>query len=349
MTQRSRPWDFSGAAISDLPAERVHLSLFLSAQASPGEPPSERLGTVVRQTQLAEAMGFETVFLGHHYLASSQFFQPLSTASYLAAVTDRIRIGLGIYLANLHHPLALAEELATLDVLSRGRLTAGFGVGYRRVEYQALGIPWANRYQRFEKCLAVMRSLWRGEDVSYREEWGEADRVKVHLRPVQAGGPPVWMGAFGTRGIERAARLDAPWLGTPDGTVSTVAKRFAIYRAALGRFGHGLDRPYPLAREVAVAHHRNEAFEEAWPHLAAQYRGYRSWDSAGQLTARQAVAQHVVVGNPDDVITRLGEYGEEAGVTEIMCRVDWMGMNPKIAERSIRLLGEEVLPALTGT
>ncbi|MCE2526056.1 MAG: LLM class flavin-dependent oxidoreductase [Actinomycetia bacterium] len=77
---------------------RCASACFLSAQAGPGESPSERLRVITYQAQLAESLGFETIFLGHHYLASSQFFQPLSTAAYLAAVTDRIRIGLGIYL-----------------------------------------------------------------------------------------------------------------------------------------------------------------------------------------------------------------------------------------------------------
>ncbi len=326
----------------------MRLSLFLSAQAAPGESAAERLRVVSRQARLAESLGFETLFLGHHYLASSQFLQPLSTASYLAAITDRIRLGLGIYLAALHHPLTLAEELATVDVLSGGRLTAGLGVGYRKVEYRALGIPWTHRYRRFERYLALMRALWRGEAVSYDEDWGSADGARVNLRPVQPGGPPVWLGAFGRRGIERAARLDAPWLGTPDGTVDTVRERFGIYRAELSRWGHSPERAYPLAREVSVAADRDEAIETVWPFLAAQYRGYRSWDSAEQLTVRDALSRQAVVGNPDEVIDRCREYREKAGITEIMCRVDWMGMDPAIAERSIRLLGEEVVPALRG-
>lgn len=324
----------------------MRLSLFLSAQAAPGESAAQRLGVIARQATLAESLGFETLFLGHHYLASSQFFQPVSTASYLAALTDRIRIGLGIYLATLHHPLALAEELATLDVLSGGRLTAGLGVGYRRVEYQALGVRWAGRYQRLEKSLAVMRDLWRGESVQYDEEWGKADQARVNLRPVQPGGPRIWLGAFGSKGIERAARLDASWLGTPEGTVSEVAERFDVYRTELRRWGHSPDRSYPLAREVAVAHNREQATEAVWPHLARQYRGYRSWDSADQLTAKDAMEDRAVVGDPEQVIARCRAFQEEAGVTEIMCRVDWMGMDPAIAERSIRLLGEEVIPAL---
>ena len=326
----------------------MRLSLFLSAQAAPGESPAERLRVIVRQARLAESLGFETLFLGHHYLASSGFFQPLSTASHLAALTDRIRIGLGVYLATLHHPVTLAEELATLDVLSAGRLTAGFGVGYRRVEYQALGVPWERRHRRFEKYLEVMRALWRGEAVSYDEDWGTARGARVNLRPVQPGGPPVWLGAFGRRGIERAARLGLPWMGAPDGTVATVAERLRIYRAELGRWGHGPDIAYPLAREVAVAGDREQAVEEAWPHLSAQYRGYRSWDAADQLTPRDALDRHAVVGDPDQVISRCRAYGEEAGVTEIVCRVDWMGMDHGIAERSIRMLGEEVVPALAG-
>ncbi len=324
----------------------MRLSLFLSAQAAPGESPTERLRVITHQALLAESLGFEALFLGHHYLASSQFFQPVSTASYLAARTDRIRIGLGVYLATLQHPLALAEELATLDVLSEGRLIAGFGVGYRRVEYRALGVPWAHRHQLFEKYLALMRALWRGETVSYDEDWGQADRIKMNLRPAQQDGPPVWLGAFGMKGIRRAARLDAPWLGTPEGPVSEVAERFGVYREELRRWGHSMKRPYPLAREVAVAASREEATGAVWPHLAAQYRGYRSWDSADQLTARAALDQHAVVGDPDGVIGKCRALQEEAGVTEIMCRVDWMGMDPQIAERSIRLLGEEVIPAL---
>lgn len=324
----------------------MRLSLFLSAQAGLDESPAERLRVIARQARLADSLGFETVFLGHHYLASSQFFQPLSTASYLAAVTERIRIGLGVYLATLHHPLTLAEELATLDVLCGGRLTAGFGVGYRRVEYQALGIPWAHRHQRFEQYLPVMQALWRGEAVSYDEEWGAAEGVRMNLRPVQDGGPPVWMGAFGVRGIERAARLGLPWLGTPEGSVPEVADRFDIYRRALGRSGHSLDRPYPLAREVAVADSEQEATESIWPHLEAQYRGYRSWESADRLTTREALDHRALVGDPDQVVARGMEYGEAAGITEIMCRVEWMGMDPSIAERSIRLLGREVIPAL---
>jgi alkanesulfonate monooxygenase SsuD/methylene tetrahydromethanopterin reductase-like flavin-dependent oxidoreductase (luciferase family) len=324
----------------------MRLSLFISAQADPGESATERLKVISRQALLAESLGFETLFLGHHYLASSQFFQPLPTASYLAAITDRIRIGLGIYLATLHHPLALAEDLTTLDVLSGGRLTAGLGVGYRRVEYEALGVRWAGRYRRLERSLEVMRALWRGESVQYDQEWGRVDQARVNLRPVQPGGPPVWLGAFGPKGIERSARLDASWLGTPEGTVSDVAEKFELLRAALGRYGHDLERPYPLAREVAVAQNRDEAIEAVWPYLAAQYRGYRSWDSAGRLTAKNAMEEQAVVGNPDQVIARCRAFEEQAGITEIMCRVDWMGMDPSIAERSIRLLGEEVIPAL---
>lgn len=325
----------------------MKLSLFLSTHAALGESPVARLRVVERQARLAESLGFETLFLGHHYLASSQFLQPLSTASYLAGITERIRLGLGVYLAALHHPLTLAEELATLDVLSDGRLTAGLGVGYRKLEYRALGIPWEGRFRRFERCLEVMRALWRGEEVLYQEDWGRASGARVHLRPVQPGGPPVWLGAFGRKGIERAARLNAPWLGTPDGTVDTVTERFSIYRTELRRWGHSPERAYPLAREVSVAADRDEAIDSAWPYLAAQYRGYRSWDAADRLTGKDVIARQAVVGNPDEVIATCREYREKAGITEIMCRVDWMGMAPEIAERTIRLLGEEVVPALS--
>lgn len=103
----------------------MKISVFLSAQFDPAASAVEGLDGVVRQAAAAEEAGFHAVYLGHHYLAKSAFLQPIPLAGYLAGATERIRIGFGVLLAPLLNPIALAEDLASLDVITGGRLTVG--------------------------------------------------------------------------------------------------------------------------------------------------------------------------------------------------------------------------------
>jgi hypothetical protein len=114
---------------------RLRVGMSLSAHYSPGADVRAGLRDTMEQVALAEEAGLDTVLLGHHYLTRSQFLQPLSTVAYLAARTERIRLGFGVYLLPLHNPLALAEEFATLDHLSGGETDprAGHRLPQRRV------------------------------------------------------------------------------------------------------------------------------------------------------------------------------------------------------------------------
>lgn len=326
----------------------MKIGLFLASQASRDEPVTARLVELDRQAQMAEDLGFHSIFLGHHYVASSQFFQPIATAAYLAGRTQRITLGFGVLLAPLWHPVVLAEELATLDVLSGGRLVVGVGAGYRRVEYEALGLDYASRQRRMIDGIDIMRRLWRGDKVEYDNEFGRATGLRLHLRPVQPEGPPVWIGAFGPQAIARAAAHGLAWLVSPEGTIEVLEERFAAYRTALAAGGHGLTRPYPMSREAAVAATRAEAADAVRPFLESQYQGYRQWDQVRDLPIDEVIARHALVGTPDDVIARLIEYRDRLGVTEVIMRVEWMGMDPGVARRTIEMLGRHVIPALSG-
>lgn len=325
----------------------MKVGLFLSAQAAVGEPADERLRTLRHQVRLAEELGFHSVFLGHHYLTSSQFFQPIALAGHLAAVTDRLRIGFGVLLSPLLHPLALAEEIATLDVVSGGRLTVGVGAGYREVEFAAFGIPYGSRRQRMFEGIELMQALWAGERVSYDGRFGTVDGARVTMRPLQPGGPPVWVGAFGPKAIGRAAALGLPWLASPEGTLDVLEERYAAYRHGLAEAGHALDLDYPMSREAAVAPTSSEAADAVRPFLEQQYRGYKQWDQVRDLPIDDVIAEHALVGTPDAVSARLRQYADRLGVTEVILRVDWLGMDPAVAERTIRLVGTEVVPAVS--
>ena len=324
----------------------MRIGLFLGSQAARDAVASERLDELEAQVRLAEDLGFSSIFLGHHYLASSQFFQPLTTAAYLAARTERVTWGFGVLLSPLLHPLVLAEELATLDVLTRGRLVVGVGAGYRRVEYDALGLDYANRQRRLLDSLALMRRWWAGESVSYDDGFGRVENARLHMRPHRPGGPPVWLGAFGPQAIARAATHDLAWLASPEGTMEVLEERFALYRDALLTAGHSVDRVYPMSREGAVATTRADAADAVRPFLEQQYRGYKQWEQVRELDIDEVISQHALVGTPDDVTARILEYRDRLGVTEIILRVEWMGMDPVIARRTIELVGREVIPAL---
>lgn len=325
----------------------MKIGLFLSTHLPPGGDAVARRRAVVDQATLAEDLGFDSLFLGHHYLASSAFFQPLSVASYLAARTERIRLGFGILLGPLLPPVALAEELATLDVLSDGRLTVGLGTGYREKEYAAVGLPYEERFRRMEEGVRLMRRLWAGETVTEEGLFGSLRNAKLHLRPLQDGGPPIWLGAFAGRGVRRVAELDASWLMAGEGDDETLRERIALIRSELSERGLSLDRAYPLMREACVRPDREDAMRIGRDHLLPQFKAYRSWETAQQMDPDALLRDHSLIGTPEDALERLRGW-HEMGITDVIMRFDWHGMADDEALESIRLIGTEVLPEAQG-
>ena len=124
----------------------------------------------------------------------------------LLAETERMRIITGIILLSLHKPLDIAEQLATLDVMSGGRLVFGAGLGYRDVEFKAFGTTAHERVQRLEENLDAIKRLWTEDDVSMKGSHFELDRATVSLKPVQKPHPPIWLGANADAAVRRAAR-----------------------------------------------------------------------------------------------------------------------------------------------
>jgi alkanesulfonate monooxygenase SsuD/methylene tetrahydromethanopterin reductase-like flavin-dependent oxidoreductase (luciferase family) len=208
----------------------VKLGLFLSAQFKPDDPLSARIAEMDRQILDAERLGFESLVLGHHYLARSAFLQPIPLAGYLAGMTSRIKIIFGVLLAPLLNPLALAEDIATLDALSGGRVIVGLGAGYRTIEFKTFGASYENRFKTLEQYVPLLRALWSGEEVTATGAFGELSGAKIEIHPHSPEGPPIWIGAFGDIGIRRAARLDAAWLAGPEGDDEALLARLEMYR-----------------------------------------------------------------------------------------------------------------------
>ncbi|WP_326553844.1 LLM class flavin-dependent oxidoreductase [Micromonospora sp. NBC_01813] len=324
----------------------MKVSCFLSAQFDPAASAADGIDDVLAQAAAAEAAGFHAVYLGHHFLARSAFVQPIPLAGYLAQATVRVRIGFAVLLAPLLNPVALAEDLASLDVLSRGRLTVGMGAGYRKRETAAFGVEWSDRLRRLREYVPILRSLWNGETIDLAGSWGEVPGASLALRPVQPGGPPLWIGAFAEPAIRRAARLDAPWLIGPKGNDEELARLLGIYRGELIDRGFAVDREYPMTREAFIGDTYAAAVAGVRPHLQRQYAGYKSWDDAQSLDVDRYLAEDCLVGSADQIVDKLRRWETELGITEVSLRHQFVGAGQAEAMEQLARFGAEVIPRL---
>lgn len=325
----------------------MKISCFLSAQFDPSASAVDGVDDVMAQAAAAEEAGFHAVYLGHHYLAQSAFVQPVPLAGYLAGATSRVRIGFGVLLLPLLNPVALAEDLATLDVLSRGRLTVGVGAGYRKRETTAFGVAWEDRLRRLREYVPILRALWHGESIDISGTWGEVEGASLPLRPVQPGGPPLWIGAFAEPAVKRAARLDAPWLIGPKGNDAELARLLGIYRSGLTEAGFSLEREYPMTREAFIGDTHDAAVAGIRPHLERQYAGYKSWDDAQGIDLDRYIDEDCLVGTADEVVAKLRRWEEELGITEVSLRLQFVGASQAEAMDQIARFGADVVPVLS--
>ncbi|WP_327004593.1 LLM class flavin-dependent oxidoreductase [Dactylosporangium sp. NBC_01737] len=325
----------------------MRISCFLSAQFDPSVSATDGIDDVLAQAAAAEAAGFHAVYLGHHYLARSAFVQPVPLAGYLAGATSRVRIGFGVLLAPLLNPIALAEELASLDVLSRGRLTVGLGAGYRKRETAAFGVAWDDRLRRLSDYVPLLRALWSGATVDAQGSWGEVPGASLALRPVQPGGPPLWIGAFAEAAVRRAARLDTPWLIGPKGDDAELARLLGVYRDTLAEHGHDPVREYPMSREACVGDTYATAAAAVRPHLQRQYAGYKSWDDAQAIDVDRYLAEDCLVGSADEVVAKLRRWETDLGITEVSLRHQFVGAGQDEAMEQLARFGAEIIPRVS--
>src|SRR6478736_1111155 len=158
---------------------------------------------IVAVAQTAESLGFDSIWVGEHPVlidpqappsplpATSEMLDPIPTLAYVAGRTERIRLGTGIVILPLRNPLILAKELASLDVLSRGRLLVGIGVGYVPGEYEAIGVPFGTRGVRADEYIDAMRSVWHADKPRSDDATVAFSGIQSRPRPLQAQGPPI--------------------------------------------------------------------------------------------------------------------------------------------------------------
>jgi len=159
-----------------------------------------------------------------YFTPETPFLDPVAMLAYLAADTKQIRLGLGVLLVALRHPLMAAKLVSTLDVISGGRVILGVGLGWLAEEYQALGIPFKERAGRVRESIEVLRKIWATGKLQYQGRYYQFPESTSYPLPLQPGGPPIWFGASAEPALKRAVELGDGWLGIP-GPLETINKR----------------------------------------------------------------------------------------------------------------------------
>jgi alkanesulfonate monooxygenase SsuD/methylene tetrahydromethanopterin reductase-like flavin-dependent oxidoreductase (luciferase family) len=313
--------------------------------------PTALYNSILAQIARAEALGWDDVWLSeHHFVEDGYTPSCLPLAAAIAARTSRMRVGTAVMLLPLHDPVRLAEDAATVDVLSGGRLDLGVGTGYRAGEFEGFGIPLKTRVGRLVEGLQILRALFAGETLTHRGKYYQCDNVSLYPRPVQRP-LKVWLGGF----IEAAGRRAARYAD------ALVVSGFATepiraYRDELMKLGKN-----PADHEVAsgamwlvVARDPERREREAREHFLYQLDLYARWSAElsgwEEYTRRLAAdtdlpGRGVLVVSPAQATDIIRKYVEEMRVNRWYSWTLPPGLPPEWADEHIELMAKEVIPA----
>ncbi|MBO0804621.1 MAG: LLM class flavin-dependent oxidoreductase [Nocardiopsaceae bacterium] len=335
------------------------MGIYLNSQYPDTDDPAARLAELVGQVRLAESGGFDSIWAGEHHLTSGfHFFPQLALLSHLVPYSGRMTLGTNVLLLPMHRPVDVAEQVAFIDVACGGRFILGAGLGYRREEFAALGVPFEERVPRMVEGISVMRRLWRETGVDHDDSWFTLKDATLRPGPASADGPPIWIGGTTDKAIRRAAHLGDGFVAGSSASNDDVRRQVELFLGCRAELGLR-DRP-EVGRMLEVYCHEDtgEARRRAAPHLLTKYASYASWGltgsagtaarSAGAVTGQEdfaaLAADRFVIGDPDEVVAGLLHQYRHVGITHLAMRLAWPGSAPTDTLACIELLGNEILP-----
>lgn len=324
----------------------MKLGVFLQAQWAPGTDIEEGIGALVRQAELADELGYSSAWLPQHYVSAPYAsIQPGPLMGLLAAHTRRIRLGTGVFLLPFTRPVVLAEEMASLDWITGGRLIFGAGMGYRADEFSAIGVPMKERVGRFTEGLELIKRLWTEDNVTHEGKYFEAQDVTISLKPKQADGPAVWIGGSVEPAIRRAARIGDVWVSSMNPSFEELQELYDAFDAA--RQGLPPSPERPTMRECYIGETAESAVSESIEALYGKYSAYQAWGTASSRTTfsdrtefEALMASKFLVGDAAGVGERLRWLRDEVGIDHLIVRVRWPGISEAQAVNTMRRLAE---------
>ena len=287
----------------------------------------------------AEKLSFSSVFLvEHHFTGFGQVSASMSLLAYLAARTERIRLGTAVVVLPWHNPMLIAEQAASLDLLSGGRVDFGVGKGYRQAEFDGFCIPIAEATERFDEAMEIIRKAWtsNGRFSHHGKRW-HYDNIVVEPEPLQRPHPPLWLAAGSHDSVRRAAREGYNLLLDQLAQVDQIIQRIAVFREECQKIGRAYDPTMvATARPLQMIHSESER-------AAAWETRKRVVSVIGDL-ARDKLPDRIeddtapLLGTPEEVIARLKQL-EAGGATNILL------VDPNASVGNLRAFAREVMPS----
>jgi alkanesulfonate monooxygenase SsuD/methylene tetrahydromethanopterin reductase-like flavin-dependent oxidoreductase (luciferase family) len=344
----------------------MDFGIFTEFQAAAGRTDAAAFDESMAQMQLAEDLGFDAVWLAelHFQKDRSVLSAPLVIASAIAMATRRVKIGIAVQVLPLSHPLRLAEDVATVDHLSKGRLEFGIGRSGLPGHYQGFNVPYVESRERFLETLDILRKAWTQERFSHKGRYFEFNDVCVMPKPYQKPHPPIRMAATTQETYPLVGRMGFSLFVAPRTVAVSDLKRFIVgYHAGRAEAGHAGPGDISVSMPVYVAETDRQAREEAeastlhffrsigralaqadaaaWTNEAREGRAQR----LGTLTYEDILREHAIFGSPEAVTDRLLALREDIGFSSFS---GWMNPGGHIPDervtRSMRLFAERVIP-----
>ena len=334
----------------------MRFGLFGSATARHGGPDvdsGQGYQQFVDYNVEAEALGYHSTFLvEHHFTGFGQVSASLALLTWVAAKTRTLRLGTAVLVLPWHNPVLLAEQAATIDLLSGGRLDFGVGKGYRHGEFSGFCIPMEEADARFNEALDVILKSWTSKQrFSHAGQYWRFDNVIVEPPTAQKPHPPMWMAAGNPDSIRQVAERGFNLLLDQFASFETVAERIAIFKAAVEARGRAFDamdvavaRAFYVAKDAADKEAALERRLEAQHRLAAASNAPDGTKSKASIMAfsdtREASEESALYGTPDEIARKV-EHLQTLGVGYVLLN----GGGP--AHDSLRRFAREVMPAFS--
>ena len=297
----------------------------------------------------AEMLGYHGVFVvEHHFTGVGQVSASLNLLSYLAGRTSVMRLGTAVVVLPWHNPALLAEQVATLDLVSNGRFDFGVGKGYRPNEFKGFSMPIEEATERFDEALAFLRKAWSTDSrFSFESKHWRFEDVIIEPRTVQSPHPPLWMGAGSFESIRRAALEGYNLLLDQIAPIDLIVERVQVYHEEVQRSGRQL-KP----RQIGVARALQLITNEAERQKALDVRmqvlknigglargpGAEKYQNIGSHSdPNLASEESALLGTPDEIVARLKKL--EAGGVDYVLLVD-----PSGSKDALSVFAREIMP-----
>jgi luciferase family oxidoreductase group 1 len=339
----------------------MNFGTFLLMQSPSARPAQEIFARGIDMAQAAETLGFRSVWLAeHHFSTYGYLSRPAQLATYIAAKTTRLRVGTAVIVVPLHHPLIVAEEIATLDLLAGGRIDVGLGRGYQHYEFERLGLDLETGRARWEESVDIILKAFEGKPFSYDGKIFKIPETTIFPQPVQQPRPPIWVTAQSPDSVEGAVRRGFNVL---TGGFGVPLERMADFRKLFDRVVAEVKPAQPLQvgvqRAVYVADNdadaRAAAEEARWNmRVTLSLRNNYQRVEEGRAIpvpgpkepdVDDLLDRYLVIGTPDTVIRQIKRIETAVGISHFNCSF-WFGDLPHARVlRSMETFAREVIPA----